>query len=215
MALHIVGPGYSSLVRSVRLYCLERGLEPSYGMTLHGQPLALRGEAHRALHPFAQVPVLLHDGKQIFETLAIGRYLDATFPASASQPTDPETLLLIDQWASALATTVDNRLIRRYLLRVAGPRPDKTLSAESLASLEAEVEATLEVLQRQLGQQSFLCATCFSFADALLAPMLDYLDRVRHRAWLTSFPLLADYLQRLRERPCGRSVLVAPDFAAP
>lgn len=213
MALHIVGPGFSTLVRSVRLYCLEKGLDPSYGMTAHGRPLALGSEAHRALHPFAHVPVLLHGERRIFETVPICRYLDEAFPAGDSQAADQDSRHLIDEWASALASTVDNRLVRRYLLSVAGPRPDKTLSAEALADLEAGVQGTLEVLQRQLGEQPFLCGTRLSMADALLAPMLDYLDRVPRQAWLASFPRLADYLQHLRERPAGRSVLVAPDFS--
>lgn len=213
MALHIYGPRFSSLVRSVRLYCLEKGLAASVGLSVDGQPVPMHSPAHLALHPFGQVPVLLHDGQKVFETLAICRYLDRAFPDGSLEPEDAATRLLVEQWASALITTVDTRLVRRYLLQVAGPRIAAPLEGSALAQAEAAVDQTLAVLERQLGEQAFLCGTRFSLADALLAPMLDYLTRIPGREWLAERPSLMAYLQRLRERPSGREVLVAPDFS--
>lgn len=108
MALHVVGPGFSTLVRSVRLYCLEKGLEASYGMSINGSPLVLHSEAHRQLHPFAQVPVLIHGQHHVFETLAICRYLDQAFPSESAAPQTLETTSVVEQWASALVSTVDD-----------------------------------------------------------------------------------------------------------
>ncbi|WP_263262184.1 glutathione S-transferase family protein [Pseudomonas sp. RIT-PI-S] len=212
MALHIVGPGFSSLVRTVRLYCLEKGLEATYGMSAYGQPIALHGEAHRALHPFGQVPVLIHGERRVFETLAICRYLDRAFPPAPPEAAE-DPAPLVDQWASALATGVDSCLVRHYLLKVAGPRPDKTLSEAALAHAQSRVEATLGILQAQLGAQAFLCGARFSLADALLAPMLDYLQRMPGQGWLAPGQPLAVYLERLRQRPSGQAVLKAPDFS--
>lgn len=213
MALHIYGPRFSSLVRSVRLYCLEMGLEASVGLSVAGRPVAMHSPEHLALHPFGQVPVLLHDGASVFETLAICRYLDRAFPARSLEPEDAAGRLLVEQWASALISTVDTRLIRRYLLPVAGPGNAAPLDGAALTRAEAAVEQTLAVLERQLGGQAFLCGARFSLADALLAPMLDYLTRIPGREWLAAWPGLMAYLQRLRQRPSGREVLVAPDFA--
>ncbi|HEY6611922.1 MAG TPA: glutathione S-transferase family protein [Pseudomonas sp.] len=213
MALHIYGPAFSTLVRSVRLYCLEKGLTVGSGMSVDGRPVPLHSAEHFALHPFGQVPVLLHDGNRVFETLAICRYLDRAFPDSSLEPEDAASRTLVDQWASALITTVDTRLIRRYLLQVAGPGNAAPLEGAALAQAEMAVDKTLDALERQLGEQDFLCSTSYSLADALLAPMLDYLTRIPGREWLAARPGLAAYLQRLRQRPSGREVLVAPDFS--
>lgn len=213
MALHIYGPAFSTLVRSVRLYCLEKGLNVGSGMAVDGRPVPLHSAEHFALHPFGQMPVLLHDGNRVFETLAICRYLDRIYPDSSLEPTDVATQALVDQWASALITTVDTRLIRHYLLRVAGPRVIEPLNGQELAQTEMVVDQTLTVLERELGEKGFFCGARFSLADALLVPMLDYLTRVPNSEWLAGHPALAAYLQRLRQRPSGREVLVAPDFA--
>ncbi len=208
MPPYLFGPAFSSLVRSVRLYSLERDLDLPCGLAPAGQPVAWRSEAHLALHPFGQVPVLLHGERRVFETLAICHYLDRHLLSTADTLDDPEQ----DAWASALLTTVDTRLIRRYLLRVAGPRPDPQFTDAEHERAAAEVSATLAVLDCQLGGSAFLCGPDFCLADALLAPMLDYLERLPEPRWLAAWPRLAAYLIRLRERPSGQAILVPADF---
>ncbi|UFH51156.1 glutathione S-transferase family protein [Pseudomonas sp. KNUC1026] len=215
MTLHILGPGYSSLVRSVRLYCLEKGLEATYGMHQGGKPVALRSPEHLALQPFGQVPVLLHGERVVFETAVICRYLDQAFEESSLAPADAQTRLEVDQWASAIASTVDTRVVRRYLLRIAGPKGGSAITPEELAQAQAEVDFTLAAVARQLNSKPFLCGEAFTLADALLAPMLDYLDRIPGANWLSRHGELSVYLQRLKARPSGQQVLVAPDFTAP
>lgn len=211
MALHILGPGFSTFVRSVRLYCEEKRLAYSYGMSLRGQPITWRGEAHRAYHPFGKVPVLFHGDRHVFETNAICRYLDAVFPERAHLPEDLAARTEIDQWSSTLATSVDQHLVRNYLLLVAGPAPVARLDPSMLAEAESNVESTLELLDAQLGERSFFCGKRYSVADALLTPMLDYLCRLpRPSDWLAPWPRLGDYLDRMQARPSGRVVLVAP-----
>lgn len=211
MPLHILGPGFSTFVRSVRLYCEEKRLAYSYGMSLNGQPIDWHGEVHRAYHPFGQVPVLFHGDRHVFETNAIFRYLDAVFPERAHPPADLVARTEIDQWASALTTSVDQLLVRNYLLLVAGPAPVERLDSAMLAEAESKVEATLELLDAQLGERSFFCAERYSVADALLSPMLDYLSRIpRASGWLEPWPRLGDYLDRMQARPSGQVVLMAP-----
>ncbi|MFV0455959.1 MAG: glutathione S-transferase family protein [Pseudomonas sp.] len=213
MALNIYGPAFSTLVRSVRLYCLEKGLTAKSGMSVDGQPVPPRSTEHFALHPFGQVPVLLHDGNRVFETLAICRYLDRAFPGSSLKPEDAASQTLVDEWVSALITTVDARLIRNYLLQVGGPRVAEPLADSALAQAEHAVDRTLAVLDDELGERDFFCGVRYSLADALLTPMLDYLTRVPGREWLAGRPGLEAYLQRMRQRPSGQEVLVAPDFS--
>ncbi|OCX24416.1 hypothetical protein BBI09_00590 [Stutzerimonas xanthomarina] len=213
MDLNIYGPAFSTLVRSVRLYCLEKGLTANSGMSVDGRPVPLRSAGHFALHPFGQVPVLLHDGNRIFETLAICRYLDRVFPDTSLKSEDAASQTLVDQWTSALITTVDTRLVRSYLLQVIGPRVAEPLAGPALAHAEHAVDRTLAVLDGELGERAFFCGVHYSLADALLTPMLDYLTRIPGREWLAGRSGLEAYLQRMRQRPSGHEVLVAPDFS--
>lgn len=203
MTPYLFGPAFSTLVRSVRLHALEQGLELPCGLAPGGQPIAWRSDAHLALHPFGQAPVLLDGELRLFETLAICRHLDRRL--SPERGGNPEQ----DAWSSALLTTVDARLVRRYLLRIAGPRPAPFQTLEEQQHALADVDATLAVLDRQLGNQSFLCGTEFSLPDALLGPMLDYLEPLPDLHWQTIWPRLAVYLDRLRARPSGQAILVA------
>jgi glutathione S-transferase len=213
MSLHIYGPAFSTLVRSVRLYSLEKGLTASYGMNVDGRAVYLRSAEHFALHPFGQMPVLLHDENRVFETIAICRYLDRVFADSTLEPEDAASQTLVDQWASALITTVDTCLIRRYVLRIIGPRVAEPIAGPALARAELAVDQTLSVLDREIGDQDFFCGVRYSLADALLTPMLDYLTRIPGRDWFAGRPGLATYLQRMRHRSSGHEVLVAPDFS--
>ncbi|WP_439000660.1 glutathione S-transferase family protein [Pseudomonas benzopyrenica] len=206
MTPYLFGPAFSTLVRSVRLHALERGLDLPCGLAPGGQAIAWRSEAHLALHPFGQVPVLLDGEQRIFETLAICRHLDRQL--APERGGNPEQ----DAWSSALLTTVDTHLVRRYLLRIAGPRPEPFRTPEEQQRALAAVDATLGVLDRQLGDQRFLCGAEFSLPDALLVPMLDYLEPLPELRWPASWPRLAAYLDRLRARPSGQAILVATDF---
>ena len=207
MDLHIFGPGLSTLVRSVRLYCEEKGLTYTYGMHLNGVPVSWRSAAHRALHPFGKVPVLLHGSTAIFETMAIFRYLDAAHPERS--PTNAfATQMLLEQWSSALVTSVDASLVRNYILPIVGPNQSIACDTETLEAARLEAGHTLAILDAKLGDHSFFCTEHWSIADALLTPMLDYLMLItKPESLLSQWPRLHDYLQRMRTRPSGCVVL--------
>lgn len=213
MSLHIYGPAFSTLVRTVRLYCLEKGVTVDCGMSVDGLHVSLRSAEHFALHPFGQMPALLHDESRVFETLAICRYLDRVFADSSLEPEDSAGQTLVDQWASALITTVDTCLIRRYVLKVIGPLVTEPLTGPALTRAELAVDRTLAVLDGEIGERDFFCGVRYSLADALLTPMLDYLTRIPGRDWFAGRPGLAAYLQRMRHRSSGQKVLVEPDFS--
>jgi glutathione S-transferase len=207
MDLHIFGPGFSTLVRSVRLYCEEKALSYTYGMSLDGHSISWRCDEHRVLHPFAKVPVLLHADRHVFETSAICRYLDAVFPGRTPAH-DFATQTLIEQWSSALVTSVDAALVRNYILPLIGPSRPKTLDPQALAAARLEAERTLAILDSQLGECPFICGELWSMADTLLVPMLDYLALITDPASvLGQYPRLMNYLERMRSRPSGCAVL--------
>ena len=74
----IYGPAPSSYVRTTRMALVEKGVD--YELL----PIEFGSDAHRALHPYAKVPILEHGDVRLYETQAILRYIDARFDGPAS-----------------------------------------------------------------------------------------------------------------------------------
>ncbi|MCQ4287596.1 glutathione S-transferase family protein [Pseudomonas stutzeri] len=212
MTLHVFGPAFSTLARSVRLYCEEKGLAYTHGLVLDGVHVQLRSPEHMSLHPFGKVPVLLDGEARVFETTSICRYLDAAFPDTSLQPSEPLLRAEVDQWSGALALYIDEVLIRGYLLLVASPVLRAPPTPSAIAEAADAVAEIFKLLERRIeGRKNFFCGANYSMADAILTPMLDYLQQLpASAAWFKENAQIADYLQRMRDRPSARAVLTPP-----
>ncbi|MFG6179448.1 glutathione S-transferase family protein [Halomonas sp. THAF12] len=212
-SVHIVGPQFSSFVRSVQLCCEEKGVDYTLGAEVDGRPLAMHSPEHFALHPFGKVPILLHGDRRLIETPSICRYLDAAFDGPALQPADPWTRARVDQWTGILAGYVDQALVRRYLLEFVFPKGEGgAVREDAVAAARPQVARALEVLEAQLAEGDYLVDDEFTIADAIAAPILDYLAGLpAAESLLAETPRLVAYVERLRERPAAARVLVAPD----
>ncbi|SDK51536.1 glutathione S-transferase family protein [Billgrantia gudaonensis] len=213
-SVHILGPQFSNFVRSVQWCCEEKGIPYTLGFELEGAPLEFGGEKHRTLHPFAKVPVLLHGERCLFETAPICRYLDANFDGPELQPHAPWQRAEVDQWSQALSGYVDQALVRRFLLEFVFPKGEGgSIRKERVEQATPEVVRMLNLLERQLEGHAYLVGEAFSMADAILAPMLDYLDGLpAGKPLMAENPALESYLQRLRQRESSRRVLVPPQI---
>jgi glutathione S-transferase len=184
-------------------------------MHVDGKTITLHSPEHKALHPFGKVPVLLHGERSVIETTTICRYLDEAFAHTSLRPADLAQKVKVDQWSATLAMYADDRLIRRYLLLLVSPaQPSRPIDREAVATAEPMATQTLGLLEKHLGGQQFFCGADYSMADAILTPMLDYLERVPESAqWLKKTSNLHDYLFRMRLRQSGRNVLTEPNFS--
>ena len=101
MAAPIVyGPAYSTYTRSVRLALEEKGVD--YKLE---QVDIMQGAAKRRPHgrqPFAKVPAFEHDGFALYETAAIERYVDESFPGPKLQPADAKQRARMTQIISVI-----------------------------------------------------------------------------------------------------------------
>ena len=79
-------PGACSFVPHVALEAAKAPFEAKLVKLHRGEQ---RTPEYLALNPNAQVPVLVVDGKALTQILAIGEFLDLTFPAAAFLPKDP------------------------------------------------------------------------------------------------------------------------------
>ncbi|MBY6031469.1 glutathione S-transferase family protein [Halomonas sp. DP8Y7-1] len=213
-SVYIVGPSFSNFVRSVMLVCHEKGIEHSVGLEADGISVGLHTPELLALNPFDKIPVLLHGERRLYESVAICRYLDAAFEGPALLPTDIWERAVVDQWCSALATQVDQAIVRRYLLELVFPRgANGQVRADKLSEATPDAQKMLGIIDARLEGRDYLAGNDFTLADALAAPMLDYMVATPPaRPLVEAVPRVRAYVERLRARPSGQAVLVEPVF---
>jgi glutathione S-transferase len=160
--LRIHGLPPSTFTRAVRLGCHEKGFAYELVPTMPS--------AARALNPFAKIPAIVHGDFTLFESVAILRYLDRSFPGPKLWPDDPRGAALVDQWAGAVCDSVRNSaqlyMAARFNLL---PAP-----AEMVVRYLEQTRAVIAAFDRQLGRTRFLAGDALSAADLLFVPPYFY-----------------------------------------
>jgi glutathione S-transferase len=167
-------------------------------------PGGSKREPHISRHPFGRIPVLEHDGFELYETQAILRYLDRVLPVPPLTPSDPKASARMDQVMNIcdwyLFQGVNNVI---GFQRIVGPRlmgltPDEAVIAEAMP----KAHAVFGVLSGLLGTQDYFTGSAVSLADIHVAPHLDFLTATPEWAALTATrPNLVSWLQRTTARP--------------
>jgi glutathione S-transferase len=166
-------------------------------------PGAAKQQPYLALHPFGRVPVLDHDGFVLYETQAILRYVDRSFPGTPLSPPSPYALARMDQLLNIcdwyLMQGVNNVIGFQRIVapRFLGRTPDETAIAEAMP----RARLVLGELERLLGEEAYLAGNQFSLADILCGAHIAFLARTPEWEMLGSeFQTLAAWLERLRAR---------------
>ena len=134
----VIGSVRSTYTWAIRLLCEEKGI--AYTMT----ETPLRAPEILAIHPFGKMPVLRHDGVELFESKAIATYLDHSFGGPRLFPSDPRLLALTEQWVSLVNTLIDRTLIRTCLFAYIAPK-----TADGMPDREA-IEAVMPMVREQV-----------------------------------------------------------------
>jgi glutathione S-transferase len=191
----------SPFVRAVQMICEEKGAPYRLSPV---PPGTLRGEDYLKLHPFARIPVIDHGNYRLYETQAILRYIDATFPEPAFQPKEPRAIgrmnqiIGINDWyffPKVCGVVVFNRVIGPRMMGIA---PNEAAIAEALPMGRTSIGE----LDRLLGDQKFLVGDRVTLADLMLAPQLDFFAITPEGHELLKGTRLALWLARMNERPC-------------
>lgn len=166
----IYGPSLSTYVRTARLACAEKSITHTLEPYPPGSPEQAK------LHPFKKVPAMRHGDFVLFESGAIGRYVDRAFPGPALQPKDVKELARMDQWMSAVSDYCYQAMIReiviqRVLVPMRGGKPDEAM----IQAAWPKAEYQLGVLDASLTKSPYLAGNALSLADLTLLPILFYL----------------------------------------
>lgn len=130
---------------------------------------------HLNRHPFGRIPVLQHGDFIVYETSAITRYVDETFPGPALQPINPLQRARMNQVIGVLDSyayrpMVWGVFVQRVRIPKNGGAPNEVEIATSLRS-----SATcLDALEALLGQGPFFAGEHISLADLHAFPILRY-----------------------------------------
>jgi glutathione S-transferase len=198
----IYGPAYSTYARTVRLALEEKGVD--YDLVevdlLQG---ANRSPEHLARQPFGKVPAFEHDGFALYETDAIARYVDETFPGTALTPADVRSRARMNQAMSIIGGYAYPAMIGQiFIQRAIMPMVGQTADEAAIAAALPQAEVSLKALEQLIGDNRYLAGDQLSLADLLLAPIYDYLAQTPEgEKLLEAAPKLRRWWDELRERP--------------
>lgn len=172
--------------------CIEKGL--SYELV----PVSRGSAEHYAMHPFARMPILEHDGRLVTEGLAIMSYLDEAFDGPALQPADVDGRTRMREWMSRCGDYVFRDVVRQI------PR-GRAPTEEELAT----ARAVLERVDQLIGADQFLAGADVTLADLYLAPQI---SNAREKApdLLAPLQALDGWFARVSERPSFRLTYYDP-----
>jgi len=201
MTLILHGYRYSVYVRIARLVLAEKGVTYE---RVEVNPFA--GEvpaAYLALHPFGRVPALVHEGFGLYETGAITRYIDRTFPGPALQPADTRRLARMDQIIGVVDAYAYWPLVRQVFVQdVVRPHTGTTGDLVELEKGLASSAKVLDALEALAASDKWLTGPDPSLADFHLGAMIAYFAQsTRGLELLGTRPRLTAWWERMVQRP--------------
>ena len=157
---------------------------------------AMKAPAHRAVHPFGQIPTYEDGGLALFESGAIVLYIAEQGPGLLPEDADARARAI--NWMFTALNTVEPPIVEReqagYLER------DKPWHGERAPMLDDRVRVRLDDLSRRLGEGEWLDGA-FSAGDLL---MVTVLRRLEGSGMVENYPNLAAYVARAVARPAYR-----------
>lgn len=162
---------------------------------------ALAQSAHRAIHPFGQIPTYEKDGLALFETGAIVLHLAQQHAGLLPEEVDARARAIT--WIFAALNTVEPPIVELSMAWIL--EREKPWYEARLPMLEQRVRKRFEQLSAHLGQREWLDGA-FSAGDLM---MVSVLLRARSSGILDEFANLVAYLARGEARPAYQRAFAA------
>jgi glutathione S-transferase len=161
----------------------------------------MKQAAHRALHPFGQIPTYEEGGLVVFETGAI--ILHIAERHGGLLPGDADARARAIMWMFAALNTVEPPIVEREQFPYA--ERDKPWFEARLPLLDDRVRNRLGELSRRLGDADWLDGA-FSAGDLLMVLVL---RRLEGSGILEEYPNLSAYVARAEARPAYQRAFAA------
>src|ERR1700722_9252844 len=184
--------GGKGLARDTRVRWALEEVEQPYEVRLVSLR-AMKEPAHRALHPFGQIPTYEEGDLALFETGAIVFYIAERH--AGLLPDDANARARAIAWMFAALNTVEPPVLEVGTAKIL--EGDKPWTKERLPLVEDRVRGRLDQLSGRLGDADWLDGA-FSVGDLM---MVSVLLRLRLSGILNEYPNLAAYVARGEARP--------------
>jgi glutathione S-transferase len=162
---------------------------------------AMKESAHRALHPFGQIPTYEEGDLALFESGAIVFHIAQRHAGLLPDDTDARARAI--SWMFAALSTVEPPILERENTRLL--ESEKTWREQRLPIVEDRIRDRLGELSGRLGDADWLDGA-FSAGDLL---MVSVLLRLKASGMLDEYPNLSAYVARGERRPAYRRAFAA------
>ena len=162
---------------------------------------AMKEPAHRALHPFGQIPTYEEDGLELFESGSIIIHIASQH--AGLLPADPHARARAITWMFAAVSTVEPPILDLVNVRI--HEAGQPWAAERLPLVVERIDTRLRDLSRRLGDAGWLDGP-FSAGDLM---MVHVLQRLKPSGLLNEHPSLAAYVARGEARPAYQRAFAA------
>ncbi|XP_047062871.1 probable glutathione S-transferase GSTU6 [Lolium rigidum] len=210
--LKLLGMVVSPFVVRVRMALHLKGVSYEY----IEQDLFNKGELLLKYNPVhKKVPVLVHNGKPICESLAIVQYVDEAWAASSPSilPADAHDRAVARFWAAY----VDDKFFPAWIgIMRAETEEDRAKKMSETAAVVEQLEAALTQCSNG---KAFFSGDSVGYLDIAVGCNLFWLDAMRKMFGVVVIdaaktPVLAAWADRFRESDVGKKVLPDADVAA-
>ena len=180
---------------------LARDMRVRWALEEAGQPYevrlvsfaAMKEPAHRALHPFAQIPTYEEGDLVLFESGAIVFHIAQRH--AGLLPDDANARSRASAWMFAALSTVEPPILDLQTAKFL--EGDKSWSEQRLPLVQERIRVRLSELSARLGEADWLDGA-FSAGDLMMVAVL---LRLKPSGMLDEFPRLFAYVARGEARP--------------
>ena len=227
----------STAAQRVRLALEEKGIawESIVVDTARGDVEELPEDYHR-LNPKGLIPVIIHDGRAIPESLVILEYLEDTFgdvPLRPSDPTERAQMRLwmrrIDEGIHVASRVLGVCIVNRHIYREKGEEKigkyyaamkDGVRRKNDLVNIESGMDSPLlpdavrsfrslfEEMDRWLGTHPWLAGSSYSLADMALVVYVRRLESFMMAPLWSELRHLDEWYRRIESRPAYQRAVV-------
>ena len=203
--LTIHGRKTSYNVQKVTWIAAELGV-PNRRLDVGGRFGGLDTPEFRAMNPNGRIPVIEDEGKVIWESNAIVRYLASRYGGEAWWPSDPATHAQGDQWMEWAGNNLNVGFLGLFMGFYRTPETKRDWTAIK-ANLE-RCAADYGLLDRVLAKRPFIAGETISVGDIPIgATLFRYFTLDIERPKL---PNVEAYYRRLTERPAYSTHVMVP-----
>jgi glutathione S-transferase len=189
--------------RRVWITLLEKGLE------FELVEIKLDGEQFKpdflAINPFHHIPVLVDEGFNIVESLAILDYLEAKYPTPGMLPKDVKDLAVVRmvQLVTVNELLPSSTPLFPQMLGLPGGDPEKIEQAKQ------KVATVLKFFENLLGDRPYFGSQNLTVAEVVAGTVIPWLPR--GGVSLSDYPKLSAWCERLMAREAWQATEATPE----